>query len=119
MYDVAPSRGFAILCIFSQQAKKGKSFVAFSRTWPQDGYRTKLQQSAYTYEVYFVLRFDKRSKRAQQGTNKRWKRTTARTGNPVEKESPVNTPKWALSDERKEELRTREEEMVQVQEAER
>jgi len=31
----------------------------------------------------------------------------------------VNTPKWALSDEWKEELRRREEEMLQVEEAER
>jgi len=31
----------------------------------------------------------------------------------------VNTPKWALSDEWKEELHRREEEMVRVEEAER
>jgi len=107
-------------CVFSHdRPKKWKSFVAFKRMWPQDRYRTKLQRSAYTYEVYFVLRFDKRSERAEQATNKRWKRTTARTGYPVEKEPPVNTPKWALSDEWKDELRRRQEEMVQVQEAER
>jgi len=49
--------------------------------------------------------------------NRSWK--AARTGYPVEKEPPVNTPKWALSDEWKERLRRREEEMVQVEEAER
>jgi len=69
---------------------------------------------------FIFLRLDKRSERAEQATNKRWKRTTARTGDPVEKEPPVKTPKWALSDEWKDELRRREEEMVQaVEEAER
>ena len=74
----------------------------------------------YTYEVYFFRRLDKRSKRAEQATNKRWERTTTRSGHPVEKEPPVNTPKWALSDEWKDELRRQEEEIVQaVEEAER
>ena len=39
-------------------------------------------------------------------------------GHPVEKEPPVNTPKWALSDEWKDELPRRDEEMTQVQELE-
>ncbi|XP_044184318.1 uncharacterized protein LOC122947036 [Acropora millepora] len=60
------------------------------------------------------------NKRYKQTTNKRWKRTTTRSGHPVEKEPPVNTPKWALSDEWKDELRRGEGEMVQaVEEAER
>ncbi|XP_067029539.1 uncharacterized protein [Acropora muricata] len=49
--------------------------------------------------IAFLSKLDKRSKRAEQTTNKRWKRTTTRSGHPVEKEPPVNTPKWALSDE--------------------
>ena len=70
--------------------------------------------------IFFVDGLDKRSKRAEQATNKRWRRTTTRSGNPVEKEPPVNTRKWALSDEWKDELRRREEEIVQaVEEAER
>ncbi|XP_068670890.1 eukaryotic translation initiation factor 5B-like [Montipora foliosa] len=73
--------------------------------------------------IAFLSKLDKRSKRAEQTTNKRWKRTTTRSGHPVEKEPPVNTPKWALSDEWKDELderRRREGEMVQaVEEAER
>ena len=74
----------------------------------------------YTYEVYSFRRLDKRSKRAEQATNKRWKRTTTRSDHPVEKEPPVNTPKWALSDQWKDKLRRREEEIVQaVEEAER
>ena len=72
----------------------------------------------YLYQGSFLLRLDKRSERAEQKTNKRWKRTTARTGHPVEKEPPLNTPKWALSDEWKNELRRRDEEMIQVQEFE-
>jgi len=60
------------------------------------------------------LRLDNRSERGEQATNKRWKRTTVRTGHPVEKEPPVNPPKWALSLERKDESRRREEEMVQA-----
>ena len=68
--------------------------------------------------VFFFLRLDKRSERAEQTKNKRWKRTTARTGQPVEKEPPANTPKWALSDEWKDELRRRDEEMIQLQEFE-
>ncbi|XP_044166983.1 uncharacterized protein LOC122951003 [Acropora millepora] len=70
--------------------------------------------------IAFLSKLDKRSKRAEQTTNKRWKRTTTRSCHPVEKEPPVNTPKWALSDEWKDELRRREGEMVQaVEEAER
>ena len=42
----------------------------------------------------------------------------ARKGHPVEKEPPVNTPKWTLSDEWKDQLRRRDEEMIQVQEFE-
>ena len=41
---------------------------------------------------------------ATKATNNRWERTTTRSGHPVEKEPPVNTPKWALSDEWKDEL---------------
>lgn len=70
--------------------------------------------------IAFLSKLDKRSKRAEQATNKRWKWTTTRSGHPVEKEPPVNNPKWALSDEWKDELRRREEEIVQaVEEAER
>lgn len=68
--------------------------------------------------IAFLNKLDKRSERAEQTKNKRWKRTTARTGHPVEKEPPLNTPKWALSDEWKDELRRRDEEMIQVQEFE-
>ena len=105
-------------CVFSQLgSKKWKSFVAFGRKWPQDRYLTKLQWSTCAYiKVLFFLRLDKRSERAEQKTNKRWKRTTARKGHPVEKEPLVNTPKWASSDEWKDELRRRDEEMIQVQE---
>ena len=71
----------------------------------------------YLYKGSF-FRLDKRSERAEQKTNKRWKRTTARKGHPVEKEPPVNAPKLALSDEWKDELRRRDEEMIQVQEFE-
>ena len=108
----------AILCIISTRVKKCKPFVAFGRKWPQDRYLTKLQCSTYTYIKVLFFRLDKRSERAEQKTNKRWKRTTARKGHPVEKEPPVNTPKWALSDEWKDELRRRDEEMIQVQEFE-
>ena len=54
-----------------RQAKKGKPFEAFGRTWRQNSYRTKLQSCMYTYEVYFFRRLDKRSKRAEQARNKR------------------------------------------------
>ena len=72
----------------------------------------------YLYKGSFFLRLDKRSERAEQKMNKRWKRTTARKGHPIEKEPPVNTPKWASSDEWKDGLRRRDEEMIQVQEIE-
>ena len=72
----------------------------------------------YLYQGSFFLRLDKCSERAEQKTNKRWKRTTAITDHPVEKEPPLNTPKWALSDEWKDELRRRDEQMIQVQEFE-
>lgn len=41
--------------------------------------------------------------------NKRWKRTAAISGPTVDKDPPVNTPKWALSDEWKEEMNRRDE----------
>lgn len=67
----------------------------------------------------YNINVDKRSERAEQATNKRWKRTTARTGHPVDKEPPMNTPKWALLDEWKEELRRRrDEELAQVEQTE-
>ena len=52
-----------------RQAKKGKSFETFGRRWRQNSYRTKLQSCTYTYEVYFLRRLDKRSKRARLATS--------------------------------------------------
>ncbi|KAL9961750.1 hypothetical protein ACROYT_G030757 [Oculina patagonica] len=56
----------------------------------------------------FLFKLDKRSGREEEGANKRWKRTKTRTGEPVEREPPTGTPKWALSDEWKEIIRRRE-----------
>lgn len=64
------------------------------------------------YHVYFV-RLDKRSEKSEHGANKRWKRTKSRTGEPVEKEPPSDTPKWALSDEWKEIVQRREQEQTE------
>lgn len=58
-------------------------------------------------------RLDKRSEKAEEGTNKRWKRTKTRTGEPTEREPPTGTPKWALSDEWKEIIRRREQEQTE------
>ena len=44
-------------------------------------------------------RLDKRSLRVESSENKRWKRTNTRQGEEIEKEPPIGTPKWALSDE--------------------
>lgn len=60
--------------------------------------------------MYFP-RLDKRSEKSENGANKRWKRTKSRKGEPVEKEPPTNTPKWALSDEWKETIQRREQEL--------
>ena len=86
-----------------RQAKKWKSFEAFGRMWQQDSYHRKLK-SCTDIIKFFFLSLDKCSERAEQATNKRWKRMMTRSGHPVEKEPPVNTPKWALSDEWRDEL---------------
>jgi len=65
-----------------------------------------------TIEV-FLNRLDKRSEKAENTTNKRWKRTKARKGEPVEKEPPMGTPKWALSDEWREIIERREQEQME------
>ena len=63
--------------------------------------------------LYSLLRLDKRSEKAENTTNKRCKRTKARKGEPVEKEPPVGTPKWALSDEWREIIERREQEQME------
>ena len=95
-----------------RQAKKGKSFEAFGRTWHQ----IVIARSYNHVRILMKFIFFVDLTNAAKGP----KRTTTRSGHPVEKEPPVNTPKRALSDEWKDELRRREEEMVQaVEEAER
>ena len=59
---------------------------------------------------FSFLRLDKRSQRLESSVNKKWKRTNARQGEKSEKEPPISTPKWAISDEWKVLLEQREEE---------
>ena len=58
---------------------------------------------------FSFLRLDKRSQKSENSVNKRWKRTNARQGETSEKEPPISTPKWAISDEWKALLEQREE----------
>ena len=58
---------------------------------------------------FSFLRLDKRSQKSESSVNKRWKRTNARQGETSEKEPPISTPKWAISDEWKALLEQREE----------
>ena len=51
---------------------------------------------------------------SENATNKRWKRTKARKGEPVEREPPTGSPKWALSDEWREIMQRREQEQTEM-----
>ncbi|KAL9976844.1 hypothetical protein ACROYT_G014180 [Oculina patagonica] len=75
-----------------------------------------IQMSKYcSYSlVDFLSKLDKRSKRLEQSNNKRWKRTTSRTGQPVDRQPPINTLKWALSKEWRKDLRRRDDRRSQT-----
>ncbi|XP_027045007.1 uncharacterized protein LOC113672859 [Pocillopora damicornis] len=63
----------------------------------------------------FLNKLDKRSEKTANATNKRWKRTKARKGEPVEREPPTGSPKWALSDEWREIMQRREQEQTEIE----
>ncbi|RMX45155.1 hypothetical protein pdam_00022782, partial [Pocillopora damicornis] len=55
------------------------------------------------------------NEKTANATNKRWKRTKARKGEPVEREPPTGSPKWALSDEWREIMQRREQEQTEIE----
>ncbi|KAL9976822.1 hypothetical protein ACROYT_G014166 [Oculina patagonica] len=75
-----------------------------------------IQMSKYcSYSLMdFLSKLDKRTKRLEQSNNKRWKRTTSRTGQPVDREPPINRLKWALSEEWRKDLRRRDDRTSQT-----